>query len=370
VQALVVGAGALGCSAALALAESGHEVRLVDRGALGAGNSAKAAGIVSSFAWNDADYRLIAETRGAVGELIALAMAAGERNARRAWRSAPSLCIGAGPSLAWLDQLQDRVERHTEECERLDHRRAAAEFPGLQFLPGEEVLVAQEDGILEAGDLFSAFRARLAQEGVEVRENHAWQPWGDVTVLATGAWTQGLLRQQGIRLPLQNYRTQLCSVHIAGAEELPILHDLTRHFYARPESESSILVGDGTQLQPFAPEQFDESADATFRESVAERVVARFEAGGEARIRSGWAGLCVATPDRRPLCGPVPGHDDLFVLTGDNGFGLMRCLALGQRLSEAVGGRVAADLDPRRFGADAPLDFPMREGYGAPVATP
>ena len=367
----VVGGGALGCSAALSLAEAGHKVRLVERANLGAGNSAKAAGILSSFAWNDADYRLIAETRGAVGELIALAMAAGERNAKGAWRSAPSLCIGGGTSIPLLDQLQDRVERHTEECERLDHRRAKAEFPGLQFTPGEEVLVAQEDGVLEAGDLFAALRARLAQEEVEVVEGRsapdlAAMPDADAVVVAGGAWTKGLLAANGIQLPLQCYRTQLASLAIPSAADLPILHDLTQHFYARPESEGSILVGNGTQLRPFDPEAYNEVADPEFIHSVAERVVHRFEDGGEAQIRRGWAGLCVATPDRRPVCGPVPGRDGLFVLTGDNGFGLMRSLALGNRLAEAVGGRVAPDLDPRRFGPEVSPDFEMREGYGAP----
>ena len=370
VNVTVIGAGALGCSAALSLAEAGHSVRLLERHAVGSGNSAKAAGILSSFAWNDAEYRLIAETRGAVGELIALAMAAGERNAKGAWRSAPSLCIGGGESLPLLGQLQDRVERHTEECERLDHRRAAAEFPGLRFTPGEEVLVAQEDGVLEAGDLFAAFRARLDQEGVEVVTGRDVSdlhiPGADAVVVAGGAWTKGLLERNGVRLPLQCYRTQLASLAIPGAEGLPILHDLTQHFYARPESDASILVGDGTQLRPFDPEAYDEVADPEFIHAVAERVVHRFEDGAEATVRSGWAGLCVATPDRRPVCGPVPGRPGLFVLTGDNGFGLMRCLALGNRLAEAVKGKVAPDLDPGRFGPDAPLEFTMREGYGAP----
>jgi sarcosine oxidase, subunit beta len=370
VDIAVVGAGALGCSAALALAEGGHQVRLLERGAPGSGNSAKAAGIVSSFAWNDADYRLIAETRGAVGELIALALAAGERAARGAWRSAPSICVAGGAALPLLDTLQDRVERHTEECERLDHRRAAAEFPGLRFAPGEEALVAQEDGILEAGDLFAALRARLDQEAVEVLQGQEVTSLAaldtDAVVVAGGAWTPGLLARNDIRLPLQCYRTQLASLSIPGAEGLPIMHDLSAHFYARPESEASILAGNGTQLRPFDPDAYNEAADPEFVESIAERVVRRFEDGAEATVRSGWAGLCVATPDRRPLCGPVPGRPGLFVLTGDNGFGLMRCLALGNRLAEAVKGRVAPDLNPGRFGADASAEFEMREGYGAP----
>ncbi len=365
----VVGGGALGASAALALAGRNHEVELLERGTLGCGASAKAAGILSSFAWNDADYRLIAQTRGALGETIALALAAGERAARGAWRSAPSLVVGSGANLPKLDQLQERVERHTEECERLDWRAAAAAFPGLSFRPGDEAIVAQEDGVIEAGDFLAALRARLEQESVTVRENHAVDLTAvrgrfDGVVVAGGAWTKGLLAPIGVRLPIQAYRTQLASLAIAGGGDLPILHDLDHHFYTRPESEGSMLAGNGTQLRPFEPEQYNEAGDPEFVHSVAERVVARFADGGEAAVRSSWAGLCVATPDRRPLCGAVPGQPGLWVLTGDNGFGLMRSLALGEALADAVGGRGAADLDPARFGAAGDA-FEMREGYGS-----
>ncbi len=50
-------------------------------------------------------------------------------------------------------------------------------------------------------------------------------------------------------------------------------------------------------------------------------------------------------------------------MSGDNGFGVMRCVALGERLADAVDGRVDAGLDPARFGLSPKLDFAMREGF-------
>src|SRR5687767_13021412 len=78
VDIAVVGGGALGCGAALALAQRGHQVVLHERSSLGSGATAKAAGILSTLCHSDEEYRLIAETRGLIGETIALAMAAGE----------------------------------------------------------------------------------------------------------------------------------------------------------------------------------------------------------------------------------------------------------------------------------------------------
>lgn len=364
----VIGGGALGCGAALALAEEDHDVTVLERESLGAGASAKAAGIVSTMTWNDDDYRLIAETRGRVGELISL-VAGVEPAARGAWRAYESLTVAKGGGLRVLDAMQDRLERMTEEPERLAYREAAAAFPGVRFGPGEEVLVAQEDGVLEAGDFLAALRARMEQEGVTVQETTASSVAAagadaDAVVVAGGAWTGGLLADAGVRIPVQAFRTQAASVAHPSLDALPVLHDGVHGFYARPESAASVLAGDGTVLQDHDPEAYDEKGDPAFVERIAAGLSKRFEAFEQANVRSTWAGLCVGTPDRRPLCGPAPGHDGLYVLTGDNGYGLMRCLALGDRLAQAVDGRVDPGLDPGRFGEDWDPGFPMQEGFG------
>ncbi len=366
----MVGGGILGMSAALALAESGHDVELREARQLGAGSTAKAAGILSTMTWSDDEYKLIAETRGLIGETISLALIEGVDAARSAWKPYDSILVAKGDDGARaLDDMQQRLERNTEEPERLDWRGAGAEFRGLRFEPGEEVLVAQEDGAIESMDLLEAVRARMESEGVRIRQAAPVDDPAslageyDAIAVAGGAWTKGLLARAGHTLPVQAFRTQACSLAFPGATDLPILHDAVNGFYTRPESDDTMIAGDGTQLRPFDPDDYNEAADTDFQHSIAERVVKRFDEGGSAAIRRGWAGLCVATPDRRPLCGPVPGADNLFVLTGDNGFGLMRGLALGQRLADAVDGQVDAGLDPRRFGADPSDEFEMREGF-------
>lgn len=335
---------------------------LRERSQLGAGATGKAAGILSTMTWNDDDHRLISATRGRIGELISLA-AGPVPEARGAWRSVDSITVAKGPKLEALDAIQDRLERFTEEVERLDHRQAATEFPAVRFEPGEEVLVAQEDGCIEAGDFLAAMRWRLETEGVDVEEGVTDAALDGPTVVAGGAWTHGLLRDAGAELPLRNFRTQLASLGLEDAEDVPIVHDVVNGFYVRPESETTFLAGDGTRLTPHDPEDYDEAGDPEFTQSIAERVPRRLVGGDQAVIRRAWAGLCVATPDRRPLCGPVPDRDDLWVLTGDNGYGLMRCLALGERLAHAVDGDVHPETDPRRFdGFDKAWE--MQEGFG------
>ncbi len=361
VEVRVVGGGALGLSAALALVERGHDVTVQDRGPLGGEATGKAAGIVSTMTWSDEEYKLIAETRGAIGELISLAMIEGDASARHVWKPVESITVARGDKLAILDDMQARLERNTEEPERMGAAQAAREFPEVRFEPGEEILVAQEDGVVEAGDLVQVLRGRLDNEGVTFET----APWvapvasdAQATVLATGAWTPGILRALGSPLPLIPYRTQLAAIQMPG--DVPIVHDTVHGFYVRPESDTGVLAGNGTELRGFDPDDYDQAASPGFRDSIAERVVRRLRDGGDAAWRQGWAGLCVATPDKRPVCGAVPGHDNLFVLSGDNGFGVMRSLALGERLADAVDGR-GNDLDPGRFPAD--MEFTPAEGF-------
>lgn len=362
----VIGGGVLGVSAALALAEEGHDVTLREQHQLGAGATGRAAGILSTMTWDDMEYALIAETRGLVGRTIALA-AGMVPEARHAWRPLDSILIASGDSVAPMDAIQDRLERHGEEPERLGFREAASTYPGVSFVPGEEVLVAMEDGVIDADAFMAAMRARLEMEAVTVEEGVQVGPADLVgpTVVAGGAWTRGLLRRAGVALPLQAFRTQIAALDLPGAERLPVLHDAVHGFYARPESEDTLWVGDGTRLEDHDPDHFDARNDPRFKEDVAAAASTRFEAGPDARLRTGWAGLCVATPDRHPLCGAVPDRDDLWVLTGDNGFGLMRGLALGQRLADAVDGRPDARLVPGRFD-DMGSGFTMREGFSLP----
>ncbi len=352
----VWGAGCLGLGAALALSEDGHDVRVVDPRGIGTGASSKAAGIVSTMTWNDDDFRLVQQTRGRIGQLIAEAQF-DVPAAEGLWRSKDSLTIAAGDALATMDEIQHRVERLGEETQRLDHRQAAAEYPGLQFAPGEEVLIAQEDGYVEAGDLCAVLEWACQEEGVAF----ARQAQGaETTVLAMGAWTPAELERRGVPLPMAPFRVQAASIglHDAG---VPIVHDVANGCYFRPESAHTLLAGDGTRLWPHDPEDYDEGADTEFRDSIAQRLVQRIRGAEAAAYRRGWAGLVVGTADRRPVCGPVA--EGLHVLSGDNGFGIMRCIALGRRLADAVDGRVDPATSPARF-ADFDAQWELQEGFG------
>jgi sarcosine oxidase subunit beta len=322
-------------------------VAVHDPRGIGTGSTSKAAGILSTMVSNDEDARLVQET--AKG-LLAL-----QRRTGHPVFVPHSSCIVAGEGQgATLQAYAARAKRLGVGHRIVDHEDA------LHLHDGEQLLWVEGDGCIEAGDLVALLQDQAAEAGARLRARHD-KP--QLTVVAAGAWTEPILEQEGARLPLIPYRAQLASLRMTDGDHLPIVHDLRQGFYLRPGGHGEFLAGDGTQLRRFHPDDYNEAGEPEFLESIAHRVIERVKGGDTAGIKASWAGLCVATPDRRPLVGPVPGKPGLFVMAGDNGFGVMRCVALGERLADAVEGRVDGGLDPARFGSSPAKEFELREGF-------
>lgn len=386
---LVLGGGIFGSSAALALARRGYaKVTVADQSTVGSGSTALAAGLISLHTWNEADARLIHRTRRLVEALVAWGGEEGLPAARAAWHPVGGVTIGSEARLPDLERVRRRITSLNEPVRVVDHEEASRLAPAYQFAAGEWVLWTSADGYCEATDLMELIRAHATRLGVRFREQlraarvlidggrATGVEWvdqrterADRVLVAGGPWTKRLLLASGVRLPVAAYRTQLAVIDLPTDDPLPVLHDTIHHFYARRESDTRILAGDGTELREFEPDAFNVAADSVFIETTASRVVQRFVDGPSARYRRGWAGLCVGTPDRRPLAGPATGVEDLYVLTGDNGFGLMRGLALGEVVAATIAGdsdEAAPSLRLDRFGKEPPSSFPLKEGFSYP----
>jgi glycine/D-amino acid oxidase-like deaminating enzyme len=69
------------------------------------------------------------------------------------------------------------------------------------------------------------------------------------------------------------------------------------------------------------------------------------------------------SPDRHALLGPAPGCNNLYLINGSSGHGVMHAPALGQLLAEIMSDGVASSLD---VGALRPSRF--LEGKPNPVS--
>lgn len=379
----VVGAGAWGLSAALALAEGGFSnVHVWEREHAGAGNTSRAAGLVSTHLREETDIRWVLDTRRRFEALRSWGAAKDLPSAEHAYHAVGNVTLAARNDHFKLEQIRGRVLRAGGKADFLAPKDLARPDWNLKSTAHASGLFSADDGYIEAGDLIDLLQARVRDlrvtphggAAVSLRIDQGdCQGVGstdgpqtcDQVLVAAGAWTKSLLARAGLPLPVKAYRTQLAQLEFDHNSTLPIVHDGEHGVYARADGDHRLLVGDGTEHVESQPDTFNQGTDRAFIEKIAKSVSRRWHKGETARYRTGWAGLCVGTPDRNPVIGPDPRVKHLHLMTGDNGFGLMRSLALGALAAARLRGRMVPGADfcaPKRLDF-AQTDFVIREGF-------
>jgi sarcosine oxidase subunit beta len=375
---VVLGAGIAGAALADHLSRRSLTVTVVEPRTPAAGASGRAAGIVTEQLWNAWD---VAVTRESREEYRSLAAA----KEPEAFSPAPFVRLTADPKVA--KALHEAVDRwrswgvHAEELGAAELRRW---FPDGRFERLAGAVASDTDACVTPSTITSLYLARARERGVETAFGSAvgvpsyadgfWNVeagpvrWrARALVVAAGAWSKRLFRDLGRPLPLTPYRTQAAVLRPPGAPPLgggASLHDLDTDVYARPEANGRILAGDGTEHVEADPDRFVTGADPDFLAHLAESLGLWVPGWGTSEVVGAWAGVCTATPDRRPCIGPVDSARGLYALTGFNGFGVMRAGGAARRLADLLAEPTSADARaaltpvlPERFGGRAdPFD--------------
>ncbi len=159
---------------------------------------------------------------------------------------------------------------------------------------------------------------------------------------ATGGWTMALLAKLGSRFPVWNVRHQVAILQRpreAQADHMTYIDGVLDVYY-RPDSPGLTLVGGGAMQPGVDPDRFNQNADDSFVEEIAEKVSRRMPTLENATYVRGWSGIFAVSADLHPLLGPVPGYENLFAIFGCNGTGFKTAPAVGKALAEEiVGGR-------------------------------
>lgn len=376
---IIVGGGAVGVSVARTLAEEGiTNVALIEKDHLAAGFTSRAAGIVSALTWDPTDARLVDRSAA-----IYRAVAREHPDRFRFLEGGMLTLVGEDASAAIMARRAEMLAGQGIRVERLTAEEAAHRWPDLRLDGVAAAWYTPDDGHVYAYDYTNVVGETLAARGVRMLKGTqaarvaieggrvagvvtegGERLAGDVVVVASGVWSRKLLRASGLDIPIKPYRTQVAVLDAPERPRLPILHDMGLEFYWIPDGRK-IIFGDGTEEKESDPDNFFDANDEAFLLSVAERLPRRYKDGASARLTGGWAGLCDATPDRRPLLGPYGGVDGLHLAVGFNGFGVMRAPAVGEAVARMVLGRdPSVDLTThlaRRFSGY--VDFPIVQGF-------
>lgn len=377
---IIIGGGTLGLSTAFYLTNYGaKQITVIDRGSLFEGASGKCAGIISLQLWNPQDiilvkrsmetFRMIEEKSDGVVKIkkFGLLRTASSDNDLRELKESHSLLKENG------------VEAHLLEAKEI-----RSKFPYLQswdigcgiFTPG--------DFYIDPGAYAYALYSYLRSQGVKfllydgVREietvrgkvskvyTNSETVEGDIFLVSAGAWTKGVLKNLGIDIFTNPYKTQAGVLKARESFLDVMLHDISLGIYLRPETENLILFGDGTDSRIENLDSVSEVGSLQFKEEMAEKISMRLPLAQEASFIRTWIGVCSGTPDRRPILGRIKDYENLFVATGLNGFGFMRSPALGEVMARILlDEKIERDLMPYlidRFGVSQG-DFEVKEGF-------
>ncbi|MEX2205921.1 MAG: FAD-dependent oxidoreductase [Myxococcota bacterium] len=222
------------------------------------------------------------------------------------------------------------VDAHVQPAKLVAALAGLASARGARILTAHEVLALEREGrrITRVRTTRGEFRA------------------GEV-VIAGGAWSPGLVRALGLRLPVQGAKGYSVTVRCpADFGETPLMLSETKVFVT-PMGE---LLRFGGTLELAG---LDLSVNLR-RVRAVERAIARVLPGVErAEHVETWRGLRPLTPDDRPILGRPRAFENLLVATGHGMSGISQGLISGKLVSElAAGARPSLDVaafSPDRF---------------------
>ncbi|MFB6111041.1 MAG: NAD(P)/FAD-dependent oxidoreductase [Halobacteriaceae archaeon] len=357
----VVGAGAVGATAAMTLANAGHEVTVYEAATVGSGATGRAAGLAYAAYVDPLDAR--------IGERsLAEFRTAGTRGTGFNFTPRPYLWFATdrGETADAIRRQVDRMQRYGVDVELLDSAAVAARYPGLRTEDITVAALARNAGFGSPAAYAADMAATAEASGATIHERtpvslHARNgaigidgsgATYDRVAVAAGAHTGRLVANVTEALPMAPYRVQALVGEYPTAD-LPMLFDATAGVYARPHPDG-LLIGDGTEERPVDPSNWKETADAGFVETA--REFARQRLAETLSVARSWAGLCTATPDGEPLLGRAA--SGLTVATGWQGHGFMRAPETGRLLATATieDRSPIGRFDPRRVPGDTEFD--------------
>ena len=371
---VIVGGGLWGSSAARAAVSAGmRSVLLLEAGiGLAQESSAKSGGILTDLLTDPEDQALVSRSRVLYQEALD---AGGDPSIMR---PLGMLTLADGEYVGALSRRRQDLNDRGVAFELLDGAEVAVRHPHLDRLADDAMaLWTPSDCHLNPNAYAQQVVAQARPQGLDVRTNcrverldigsgqlsvrtDSGETYQASRILVTaGTWSRRLLRTADLDLPLLPYRVQLASLQLAEPHRLPMVWHLASDVYLVPDGDESLLAGDGTRLSEFDPDDYQQTGDEEFEVNVATQLPQLSSLGDRAGLRSSWAGLAGGTPDRRPLLGRVA--EGLFVACGDNGIGVMRGPAIGERAAlVALGLATAPQLRPDRY---PPGPFEIRAGF-------
>jgi sarcosine oxidase subunit beta len=361
-DAVIIGAGIMGCAIAHALAERGMtDVVVLENDAIGRGATADAAGGIRQQFSTETNIRLATYSV-------------------RVWETYQErfgLDIGLrqqGYLFLLTDPAEEPVfQRNLALQQRLGvPARAVSPAEIAELNPAIDLdgviggTFCPEDGWCDTYTATMGFAQAARRLGVTIEEEtpatgihlddgrvrSVDTPQGEIAtplaIVCAGPYTRQVGALAGVDLPVDPFRRMsfITEPFDRVPSTVPMTIDFATGLYVHPESHG-FLFGMANRDEPSG---FDKTVDDDWMLTTVEALVSRAPAFEDARVMRGWAGFYEITPDYNPLLGFVGEPEGLAVAAGFSGHGFMQGPAIGACLAELIcdGAAKAVDITPFR----------------------
>jgi glycine/D-amino acid oxidase-like deaminating enzyme len=343
----IAGGGIVGCACALACAQRGFRVVLVERDVLGSGATAAGMGHIVVMDDSEAQFALTRYSQQ-LWSTLKLSAAAEYVQTGTLWIAADREEMdGAERKQAWY------AERGVP-CRLLTAREMAAAEPNLASGMVGGLLVS-EDAVVYPPVAALELARRAEQLGARLIAGRAVKAIGDGRVAlddgtelraerlihALGAEAAALMPELPVRkrkghLVITDRYPEFVQHQLIELGYLKSAHSSTGDsvaFNVQPRPTGQLLIGSSRQY-----DAEDSGVDREILRAMLDRAALYMPAlRGLSAIRV-WTGFRAATPDKLPLIGPAAGDDTLWLATGHEGLGITTSLGTAELLACAFTG--------------------------------
>jgi sarcosine oxidase, subunit beta len=360
-DAVIIGAGIMGCSIAYHLAERGMtNTVILERDLIGRGATADAAGGIRLQFSTETNIRLTQlslEYWENFEELFGvdinfrqqgyLFLLTDEANVA-VFRKNLQLQQELGVPAQWVD---------VDAIERLNPALSMHGILGGTF--------CQRDGWADTSTSTMGFASAARRKGVRIVEETpvtgidvqegivkgvstpAGRIESPLVICCSGPQTNSVGRLAGLDIPIQPHRRMsfITEPFDRVPDSAPFTIEFERSLYFHPESRG-FLFG---MSNPDEPPSDNKTVDDEWMYHNIEALVERAPVFADATVLRGWAGFYEVTPDDNPILGHVPELAGFIVAAGFSGHGFMQGPAIGRAMAELVLDGASQVLDLSAF---------------------
>jgi len=365
-DAIVIGAGIMGCSTAFELARRGLKVIVLEKAYIGSGSTGESSAIIRQHYSNELTARMAKYSLG-VFQNFADVVGGESGFTRTGFVALVNAKDHAGleRNVAFQQELGIRTELLAPEA-------LAEIMPGLQLTDLLAAAYEPESGYADPNLTVNSYAEAARRLGVRIlvqstvtgirfaagKVQAVTTDKGDfqapLVLNAAGPWGARVARMAGIDAPINPCRVQVAFFRRpAGHEDAhPVVADFVNATYFRSETGGLTLVGliDPSEAEAIVdPEAYPKGLDDDFVLAAGERLIRRYPALEQSRVTGGYASLYAITPDWHPLVDELIPGSGCYICAGFSGHGFKLGPAVGVMMAEMMTGAAQPLFDPHLF---------------------